>query len=206
MIKLLYAILFLTYATALSAQLNYVETIEHERDSIVHHFGSEETSILKEEDRDRFRGMPFFPISEDWLINASFERIEKGKEFKMKTSTDRLPVYRPYGKAKFVVDGVDCELTIYQNVELCKKEGYEDYLFIPFTDATNAVDSYGGGRYVDLRIKDVNDGKVAIDFNRCYNPYCAYNDSYSCPIPPRENDLKVRIEAGVKKSDLAGAH
>lgn len=204
--KILLIGLIITLTSALHAQSSYTEKIEHERDSIVHHFGDSETTILKEEDLSRFKGMPFFGISEAWNVEAEFSLIEDGKEFKMKTSTDRLPMYRPYGVATFVIDDVPCMLTIYQNIELSKKEGFEDYLFIPFTDMTNGDDTYGGGRYLDIRIGDIQDGKVKLDFNRCYNPYCAYNDRYSCPIPPRENDLKIRIEAGVKKPDFGKSH
>jgi uncharacterized protein (DUF1684 family) len=88
-------------------------------------------------------------------------------------------------------------LAIYQNVDLVNTAGYEDYLFIPFKDLTNGEDTYGGGRYLDLKIPEGE--TILIDFNRAYNPYCAYNHNYSCPIPPFENHLKVKIEAGVKK-------
>ena len=108
-----------------------------------------------------------------------------------------MPVYKPYGKLKFKIDGKKYKLTLYQNVELTKREGYEDYLFLPFNDMTNGVESYGGGRYLDMKIGDLD--FPVIDFNYCYNAYCAYNHKYSCPIPPDENYLKVRIEAGVKK-------
>ena len=75
-------------------------------------------------------------------------------------------------------------------------EEYKDYLFLPFLDDTNGEGSYGGGRYIDLRIPDSD--TMIIDFNTAYNPYCAYNDRYSCPIVPRQNYLDVAIEAGVK--------
>ena len=88
-------------------------------------------------------------------------------------------------------------MNVYQNQELIKQEGFENYLFLPFSDETNGIESYGGGRYIDLRIPESN--KLIIDFNSAYNPYCAYNDKYSCPIVPRENYLRTRIEAGVKK-------
>ncbi|WP_321538818.1 DUF1684 domain-containing protein [Flavobacterium piscinae] len=69
-------------------------------------------------------------------------------------------------------------------------------MFLPFTDLTSGIESYGGGRYIDLKIQE---GKIwTIDFNQAYNPYCAYNEKYSCPIVPEENDLKVEIKAGVK--------
>ena len=76
-----------------------------------------------------------------------------------------------------------------------KREGLEDYLFLPFIDDTNGEESYGGGRYIDLRIPEGD--TIVIDFNKSYNPYCAYNDKYSCPIVPRINYLALEVRAGV---------
>ena len=115
----------------------------------------------------------------------------------MKTSTDRKPMYVKYGELSFVLKGESFKLNVYRNIELSKKEEYKDYLFLPFSDATSGKESYIGGRYIDLRVPK---GKsIAIDFNKAYNPYCAYNSQYSCPIVPLENDLDIAIEAGVKK-------
>ena len=75
-------------------------------------------------------------------------------------------------------------LTIYQSEALMKKPDYEDYLFLPFKDMSNYTYSYGGGRYMDLRFDDIKDSTIVLDFNKCYNPYCAYTDGYNCPIPP----------------------
>ncbi len=73
---------------------------------------------------------------------------------------------------------------------------YKNYLFLPFTDLTSGEESYGGGRYIDLETTDIFNNKVIIDFNKAYNPYCAYASGYNCPIPPRENDLPVAVKAG----------
>jgi hypothetical protein len=79
---------------------------------------------------------------------------------------------------------------------LTKKEGYEDFLFLPFNDYTNGNETYGGGRYLDLRIPDGS--TIILDFNKAYNPYCAYTDRYSCPVPPKENSITTYIYAGVQ--------
>ena len=76
---------------------------------------------------------------------------------------------------------------------------YKDYLFIPFTDATNGNETYEGGRYIDILITDISNNTVVIDFNKAYNPYCCYATGYHCPIPPKENALSVTINAGEKK-------
>ena len=81
-------------------------------------------------------------------------------------------------------------------MDLIKSTEYKDYLFIPFTDATNGAETYEGGRYIDLTIPATD--KITLDFNKAYHPYCAYTDGYNCPIPPQENHVPVRIEAGVR--------
>ena len=99
------------------AQIDHDAEIKHYRDSINHHFGDSATSILEEKDRVGFKGLHFYPNNAKYLIEAYFKPIKNGKEFKMKTSTDHLPVYRPYGKLRFEIDGEKLELTVYQNVK-----------------------------------------------------------------------------------------
>jgi len=89
-------------------------------------------------------------------------------------------------------------LTLYQNFALLTNPLYKDLLFLPFTDLTNNKETYGGGRYINLDIKSINEAKIIIDFNKAYNPYCAYSDGYRCPIPPEENNLPLEIKAGEK--------
>lgn len=154
------------------------------------------TSPLKDKDRKAFQGLDFFKFDSTYVVEAHFKRTPNEAPFKMKTTTDRLPDYVKYGELTFNLIGEHLTLNIYQNQSLKEKEGFEDYLFLPFLDETNGLESYGGGRYVDAKIPESD--TVIIDFNKAYNPYCAYNDKYSCPLVPRENYLKTRIEAGVK--------
>ncbi|GAA3599323.1 DUF1684 domain-containing protein [Flavivirga amylovorans] len=154
------------------------------------------TSPLKDKDRKHFRGLDFFKFDSTYIVKAQFKRTPNERPFKMKTTTTRLPEYVKYGELMFNLKGENFTLNIYQNQGLIKKEGFEDYLFLPFLDETNGIESYGGGRYLDARIPEGD--TFIIDFNTAYNPYCAYNDKYSCPLVPRKNYLKTRIEAGVK--------
>ena len=153
-------------------------------------------SPLKEADRKEFEGLEFFKYDSTFVVEAFFTRTENERPFKMKTTTDRLPEYVKYGFLQFSLNNDMFQLNIYQNQDKLIEEPNYDYLFLPFTDETNGLESYGVGRYIDLSIPNGN--KLIIDFNSAYNPYCAYNDKYSCPIVPRENYLKTRIEAGVK--------
>lgn len=154
-------------------------------------------SPLTEEDLKAFTSLDFYPIDQKYIVNAQFVRVKNAKVFEMKTTTDRLPKYKKYGTLYFELEGKQLSLNVYQNLDLIKKPGYDDYLFLPFSDLTCGKESYIGGRYIDLRIPEGR--TVEIDFNKAYNPYCAYNHKYSCPIVPLENDLEIEIKAGVKK-------
>lgn len=153
------------------------------------------TSPLTEKDLKIFKQLPFFEIDSTFYIVAEFVKAKKSKPFKMKTTTDREPVYSVYGVASFILKGKKYKLNIYQNHGLMAKEEYKDYLFLPFTDLTNSEETYGGGRFMDLSIPKGD--TIVIDFNKAYNPYCAYNYKYSCPIPPSENFIDTKIMAGV---------
>ncbi len=156
-------------------------------------------SPLKDKDRKHFTGLDFFKVDSSYVVTANFKRTPNEASFKMKTTTSRLPEYVKYGELSFTLKGKELKLDIYQNLELINDEGYEDYLFLPFLDETNGIETYGGGRYIDARIPERN--IMTINFNEAYNPYCAYNDKYSCPVVPRQNYLRVRVEAGVKAFD-----
>lgn len=153
-------------------------------------------SPLKDKDRKDFKSLDFFKFDSVYVVKTRLIRTPDEQPFKMKTTTDRLPNYVKYGIVEFELKGKSHQLNIYQNIDLLSKPGYEDYLFLPFLDNTNAETSYGGGRYVEGRIPEGN--TLIIDFNTAYNPYCAYNEKYSCPIVPRENYVDENIEAGVK--------
>ena len=107
--------------------------------------------------------------------------------------------YRVYGTIHFTINDTAVTLNIYQSQDLITTSKYRDHLFIPFTDATSGEETYESGRYLDLEIKDIKNDKVLIDFNKAYNPYCAYvSGKFNCPIPPAENRLAVAIPAGEK--------
>jgi len=153
-------------------------------------------SPLKDKDRKNFKGLDFFKFDSTFVITTKLIRTPDSKWFKMKTTTDRVSLERVYGILSFIFKGKEYKLNVYQGKDLIQDEEYADYLFLPFSDITNGDTTYGGGRYIDLRIP--NDDKLIIDFNSAYNPYCAYNEKYSCPIVPRENYLDIKVEAGVK--------
>ena len=153
-------------------------------------------SPLKEKDRKEFKGLDFYKFDSIYVVTAKLTRTPDEKPFKMKTTTDRLPNYVKFGVVEFQLEGKIHQLDIFQNLDMLDDEGYEDYLFLPFLDNTNGEGSYSGGRYVEGRIPEGD--FIIIDFNTAYNPYCAYNDKYSCPIVPRQNYIGADVKAGVK--------
>ena len=157
-------------------------------------YGNPEKSSLREAAKD-FTAHQFYPIDLKYRVEADLLRYDNEPFFKMKTSGHKTPEYRKYGLLKFQIDGKAYELTILQNKKMMSNPMYKDYLFLPFHDLTNGETTYGGGRYIDIRIPDGD--KMVVDFNQAYHPYCAYTDGYNCPIPPAENRLDVAIEAGI---------
>lgn len=143
--------------------------------------------------------MSFFPVNEKYRIVCRFERTVNSAWFKMESSGPIKKNYRVYGIIHFTINDTAVALNLYQSQDLMTTKQYKDHLFIPFTDATSGEETYESGRYIDLEIKDIGNDKVTIDFNKAYNPYCAYvSGKFNCPIPPAENRLTVAISAGEK--------
>jgi len=153
-------------------------------------------SPLTDKDRANFTGLKFFRYDSTYVVAATLRLTPEAKMFKMKTSTNRLPEYVKYGILSFELKGKPYQLNIYQNIGLLEKEGYDDYLFLPFLDDTNGDTTYGGGRYIECKMPKGD--TMLINFNEAFNPYCAYSGRYSCPIVPREDYMPIKVEAGVR--------
>jgi uncharacterized protein len=152
-------------------------------------------------DKELFR---FFPVDEKYKITALFEKKNDSKWFSMETSGTIRKIFRVYGVLRLVINDTTVRMNIYQSQNLFNSDEYKDQLFLPFTDLTSGEETYDAGRYIDLVIGDITDNKIVIDFNKAYNPYCAYvSGKYNCPIPPKENDLPVTIPAGEKLFEKA---
>ena len=173
------------------------QTAQQFQDQLNKEYADVEKSPLEKSDLAVFKSLDFFPINNDFIVTAQFIKFTDEAIIEMKTSTNRLPKYKKYAKIIFKINQVEYTLNVYQNIDLSKKVGFEDYLFLPFSDFTCGVESYIGGRYIDLKIPTAN--QISIDFNKAYNPYCAYNHRYSCPLVPLENNLEIAVHAGVKK-------
>ncbi|WP_179345626.1 DUF1684 domain-containing protein [Winogradskyella ursingii] len=153
-------------------------------------------SPLKDKDRKTFTGLDFYKFDSTYVIKAVLKRTPDSKWFNMKTTTNEVTKERVYGVLNFELKGESHQLNVYQGQELMETNDFRDYLFLPFLDDTNGEGSYAGGRYVDLTIPEGDE--IIVDFNTAYNPYCVYNEKYSCPIVPRVNYISTKVEAGMK--------
>lgn len=159
-------------------------------------FKDPKTSPLPDRFRKDFTTLDFYEPDTTYRIIAKFTRTPEALPFMMPTTTERQTEEVIFGIITFNLKGRIHKLEVYQNQELMQQEKYRDYLFLPFADLTNGEETYGGGRYLDLTIPSGD--TILLDFNKAYNPYCAYNPKYSCPLVPRQNRLDVEIAAGVK--------
>jgi uncharacterized protein (DUF1684 family) len=151
------------------------------------YFANDPHSPLALQQKADFQGLQYFPENPDLRFHLPIEKSGQQGEVEIQTSTGDVQVYCSYGVINFEVDGEPAKLTIYTN---------EYGLFLPFADSLAGVETYGAGRY--LEPEELSDGILLIDFNQAYNPYCAYNDLFSCPLTPWENRLKVPVRAGEK--------
>lgn len=191
-------IVALLLTTPVLAQVDSaIYEIESYRKKQEEKFRDPKESPLDKKLRKNFKGLNYYPVNLDYRVKAKFVKTENPVLFKMKTTTSRLPEYQKFGEVHFKLDGEEHVLEIYQSPDISKKPGLENYLFIPFTDETNGIDTYEVGRYIDFRIPESED--VVVDFNMSYNPYCSYGSAYSCPIPPEVNHLPLKVQAGEMK-------
>ena len=184
--------------TAVAQEKTELNEIQAFQSQLNEQFRSQDRSPLTDADRDTFKSLEFFEVDLKYRVVAKVRLTPDAPVFTMTTTTDRLPLYRKYAVATFEIDGVEYQLSLYQNQKYMMSPEYDNTLFIPFSDKTNGTESYGGGRYMDVPIPEEGVDNIVLDFNQTYNPYCAYNKKYSCPIPPRENVLSVAIRAGIK--------
>ena len=189
--------IFLVFISLLFVSISFAQPKTY-KDSIESHFTKyvKDHEVVTGKDKEL---MSFFPVNEKYLINCRFERTINSPWFRMESSGPIKKNYRVYGKIHFSINDTAVTLNIYQSQDLMATQQYRDHLFIPFTDATSGEETYESGRYIDLEIKDIKNDRVLIDFNKAYNPYCAYvSGKFNCPIPPAENRLVVAIRAGEK--------
>lgn len=191
------AVYFLIASCEPSEDPKYREKIAAHRMALNEQFFDPEQTPLDSSGFYTWKGLKFFPIKESYKVKGKLTLLNNEPIFELPHSHNKSKPYKQYAKVKFNLLGKEYELVILE--QQVKKEGFENYLILPFTDETNGQETYGGGRYLDLEKNNLTE--IELDFNLAYNPYCAYNQAYTCPIPPKENHLPIKVEAGVKYED-----
>jgi len=190
----IFTFLFIFLSACRHEQLGtYENSIRNFRKDHLNAFLEEDRSPLNKSD---FQHVSFFIADSTYKVEAEYTMTPEAKAFDVKTSADKTKSYKSYARLNFSLNEENFELHVYESMRYKDIEEYKDYLFLPFTDLTNGESTYGGGRYLDLDKKDFKEGRIIVDFNKCYNPWCAYSDGFNCPVPPRENDLDIQINAG----------
>jgi uncharacterized protein len=140
------------------------------------------------ENKATFKGLKYFEINPDFKVMAKLNILKSGQKINIAMSGGETEEYKAFANATFELEGQKCELKIFQ--------AEDGSLFLPFKDLTNNKDTYGAGRYLDLDMRKIRNQQIELDFNRCYHPYCAYNHTFTCPVPPAENAMNVAVKAG----------
>lgn len=146
------------------------------------------------ENKTEFKGLNYYDPNPAYRISAALKPIDKKNVVRLSTNDGMENRYLEYAFAEFTIKGIKCRLLILELMESGPNRGT---LFLAFADDTSTKETYGAGRYLDVK-KVPGSSSITLDFNKAYNPYCAYSDKYSCPFPPKENILQVPIEAGEK--------
>ena len=151
-------------------------------------------SPLPEPARPGFGGLPYFPYDSSLAVPAALVPAMRPETVQFPTTSGELQEHVTAGHLVFTAGGVQWRLEAYEPVG-----GAPGRLFVPFRDATSGGATYGGGRYLDIEVRP--SGRYALDLNRAYHPYCVYDVSFSCPLPPAENRLELAVTAGERLPD-----
>lgn len=200
MIQSIYTILLCLLTVSLSKAQTYEEEVHAYRMSLV-------KSMVDYTDNPPVQWsdtlyMDYFPLDSSWILQAEFEPLEKDSFIQMPTTAGTEKVFKVLGRASFTVRDTMAELTIFQPL----RGSLLPYYFIPFKDGSSGLSTYGGGRYLEGPVPSEDARTIRLDFNKAYNPWCAFNDGYYCPLPPASNSIAPGIQAGEKNFRKDGEH
>ncbi|MCI4669150.1 MAG: DUF1684 domain-containing protein [Bacteroidia bacterium] len=165
----------------------FILEVEEKREKKDLQFQNDPESPIPQDKKNSFAGLKYYPPKEKFSLEAAWVTPEEVDTLRLLTTSGKLREFLDAGKLVFELDEKKYQLTAFEYIGTD-----EQVLFVPFTDETTGQFTYGGGRYLDITIKE----GWRLDFNDAYNPYCVYNEDFSCPIPPRENHIDTRILAG----------
>jgi uncharacterized protein len=193
------AVLAMVVSMIISADLSQPEPVQTQEsiyDIGIKDFRSNKDASMKNskdspiEDKENFKGLNYFGVDAKFKVIAQLDRFKTGQKFTVSMSGGETEEYEPFGNATFEIDGLKCALKLFKSEN--------NLLFVPFKDKTNGTETYGGGRYLDVEMTAINGTEIELDFNKSYLPFCAYNHSFTCPVPPTENSLQIAVKAGEK--------
>ena len=169
-----------------SVDNSYLVAIQNQRKDKDDYLKTDKESPIK--NKADFKGLKYFEVNSDFKVLAKLDILTTGQKINIAMTGGETEEYEAFANATFELAGQKCALKIFKS-----KDGS---LFLPFRDLTTNKETYGSGRYLDLDMKTIKDNQIEIDFNRCYHPYCAYNHTFTCPVPPAENLVNVAVKAG----------
>ena len=164
----------------------YLTTIQNQRKEKDTYLKTDKESPI--EKKADFKGLKYFEVNPDFKVLAKLDILTTGQKINIAMTGGETEEYEAFANATFEIEGQKCALKIFK--------AEDGSLFLPFKDLTTNKETYGSGRYLDLDMKTIKDNQIEIDFNRCYHPYCAYNHTFTCPVPPAENLVNVEVKAG----------
>ncbi len=171
---------------AISNPTAYLEKITKEREAKDEQFKTSDDSPIA--DKSAFHGLHYFKVNPEYRVKAAISPYTKeDKDLVIKYTDGTSTKYEKYGYAHFEINKKPQKLLLLKN---------ENVISVLFQDETNAQETYGGGRYLDYPANEIKNNTIILDFNNAYNPYCAYQPNYACPVPPAENKLLISIFAG----------
>lgn len=167
----------------------YVTTIQRLRSNKDSYLKKDTSSPI--ENKANFKGLKYFEINPAFKIIGKIDKLTSGQTINISMSGGETEEYEAYGNVTFEIEGIKCALKIFKTPE--------GNLFLPFKDLTSNKETYGAGRYLDFGVEDVRNNQLTIDFNKAYQPFCSYNHTFTCPVPPAENFLNVSVKAGERQ-------
>ena len=187
-------IAIITYSFVGNEVVKPSQNVDNEYFTFIKNLRSDKDAYLKKdtaspiEDKVKFSSLKYFEIDPAYKIVGKIDRMTSGQTINIMMSGGDVEEYEAYGNVKFEINGVKCTLKIFKTPE--------GNLFLPFKDLTSNKETYGAGRYLDFGVNEVNGNQITIDFNKAYHPYCAYNQTFTCPVPPAENFINALVKVG----------
>jgi uncharacterized protein len=184
-------IIFYFIREAFTGEEQYIATVEQSRQEKDRSFRVASNSPLPAEEKLTFTALNYFPVDPQYRVEATYEPVAEPDTVWLAMTKGEREAYVRHARASFEQEGRRQTLVLFRRTD-------PQELFVPFTDKTNGFDTYGGGRYLDVPPPPPGSTTITLDFNRAYNPFCAYDSEFACPVPPADNRLQISIPAGEK--------